>query len=97
MWEEDFNQFMQLRIQPVIAAEKFAREENMSRVLIATLSQDMDEQLKVAHKVVDDQTERFFDFAVVQCGQAREFLCSNPIIGKKEGGWEVSANCLCEI
>ena len=50
MGEADFNQFIQLRI---IAAENFAREENLSPVLIPTMSKELDEQLKLAHKVVD--------------------------------------------
>ena len=50
MREAGFNKFMQLRSQLVIAADNFAREENLSRVLIPTLSKDMDEQLKLSHK-----------------------------------------------
>ena len=53
MGEADFNQFMRLRNQLVIAAENFVREENLTPVLIPTLSRDMDEQLKLAHKVVE--------------------------------------------
>ena len=51
--EADFNQFMRLRSQLVDAAENFAGEENLTPVLIPTMSKDMDEQLKLAHKVVD--------------------------------------------
>ena len=51
--EADFNQFMQLTNQLVNAAKKFAREENLTPVLIPRMSKDMDEQLKLAHKVVD--------------------------------------------
>ena len=60
MGEADFNQFMRLRIQLVNAAENFAREEILTPVLIPTMSRDMDEQLKLAHKVVDvvDRTNR---------------------------------------
>ena len=60
MGEADFNLFMRLRNQLVNAAEKFAREENLTPVLIPTMSRDMDEQLKLAHKVVDvvDRTNR---------------------------------------
>ena len=60
MGEADFNQFMRLRNQLVNAAENFAREENLTPVLIPTMSRDMDEQLKLAHKVVDvvDRTNR---------------------------------------
>ena len=53
MGEAGFNQFMLLRNQRVNAAENFAREENLTPVLIPTMSKDMDEQLKLAHKVVD--------------------------------------------
>ena len=48
MGEADFNHFMRLRNQLVKAAENFAREENLTPVLIPTKS-----KLKVAHKVVD--------------------------------------------
>ena len=53
MREAAFNQFMRLRNQLVNAAKDFAREENLTPVLITTMSKDMDEQLKLAHKVVD--------------------------------------------
>ena len=54
MGEADFNPFMRLRNQLVNAAKNFARDENLNPVLIPTMSKDMDEQLKLAHKVVDD-------------------------------------------
>ena len=53
MGEAGFNQFIRLRNQLVIAAEIFVREENLSSVLIPTKSKDLDEQLKLADKVVD--------------------------------------------
>ena len=53
MGEADFNQFMRLRNQLVNAAENFAREEILTPVLEPTMFKDMDEQLKLAHKVVD--------------------------------------------
>ena len=51
---------MRLRNQLVNAAGNFAREENLTSVVIPTMSRDMDEQLKLAHKVVDvvDRTNR---------------------------------------
>ena len=60
MGEADFNLLMRLRNQLVNAAETFAREESLTTVLIPTMSRDMDEQLKLAHKVVDvvDRTNR---------------------------------------
>ena len=53
MGETDFNQFMRLRNQLVNAAENYAREENLTPVLKTAMSKDMDEQLKLAHKVFD--------------------------------------------
>ena len=53
MGEADFNKFLRLRSQLVAAAENVAREENLTPVLIPRMSKDMDEQLKLAHKVVD--------------------------------------------
>ena len=54
MGEADFIQFMRLSNQLVIAAEKFQREENLTPVPIPTMSKYFDEQLKLAHKVVDE-------------------------------------------
>ena len=53
MREADFNQFMRLRNQLVMAAENFDREENLPLVLIPTMSKDMDVQLKLSHRKVD--------------------------------------------
>ena len=60
MGEADFNQYMRLRNQLVNAEKNFAREENLTPVLIPTMSRDMDEKFKLAHKVVDvvDRTNR---------------------------------------
>ena len=49
----DFNQFIRERNQLVFAADNFLREENLSPVLQSTLSKDMEEQLKLVHKVID--------------------------------------------
>ena len=60
MGEANFNQFMRLRNQLVNAAENFARQEDLTPVLILTISKDMDEQLKLSHKLVYvvDRTNR---------------------------------------
>ena len=49
----DFNQFIRLRNQLVNAAENFATEENLTPVLIPTMSKDTDEHFKPDHKVID--------------------------------------------
>ena len=43
MGEAGFNQFMQLRKQLVNAAEQFAGEENLTPVMLPTMSKDLDE------------------------------------------------------
>ena len=45
--------FFRQRNQLVVAEENFVREQNLSPVLQSTLSKDMEEQLKLVHKVVD--------------------------------------------
>ena len=42
-----------MRNQRANAGKNFARGENLTPVLIPTLSKDMDEQLKLSHKVID--------------------------------------------
>ena len=49
--EAEFNRFKRLRNQLVIA--EYFGKENLSPVLIPTMSKDTDEQLKLAHKVID--------------------------------------------
>ena len=53
MGEADFNQLMRLRNQLVNAKENFARWENLTPVLIPTMSKNMDEQINMAKKIVD--------------------------------------------
>ena len=62
MGEADFNQFIRQRNQLVVAADNFIREQNLSPVPQSTLSKDMEEQLKLVHKVIDvvDRPNRRF-------------------------------------
>ena len=53
MGEADFNQFLRLRSQLVNAAANFTSEESLTPVLRPTMSNDIDEQLKLAHIFVD--------------------------------------------
>ena len=53
MGEAEFNQFIGQRNQLVVAADSFLREQNLPPVLQSTLSKDMEEQLKLVHKVID--------------------------------------------
>ena len=53
MGEADFNQFIRQRNQLVVAADHFLRQQNLSPALQSTLSKDLEEQLKLAHEVID--------------------------------------------
>ena len=53
MGEADFNQIIRQRNQLVVAADNFLREEKLSPLLQSTLSKDMEEQMKLVHKVID--------------------------------------------
>ena len=53
MGEADFNQFFRQRYQLIVAADNFLREQNLLPVFQSTLSKDMEEQLKLVHKVID--------------------------------------------
>ena len=53
MGEADFNQFIRQRNQLVVAADNFLKEQKLSPLLQSTLSKDMEEQLKLVHKLID--------------------------------------------
>ena len=53
MRENDFNQFIRQRNQLDVAADNFLREQNFPPFLQFTLSKDMEEQLKLVHKVIN--------------------------------------------
>ena len=53
MGEAKFNQFIRQRSQLVVAADNFLKEQNLSPVYQSTLSKDMEQQLKLVHKVID--------------------------------------------
>ena len=53
MGEADFNQFIRLRRQLVIAVRDLSKEENLHPVQVKLLAKDMEEQLKLTHNVVE--------------------------------------------
>ena len=53
MGEADFNQFIRLRNQLVVAVRDFSKEENLPPVQVKLPAKDMEEQLKLTHKVVE--------------------------------------------
>ena len=67
--EADFNQFIRQRNQLVVAADNFLREENLTPVLQSTLCKDMEEQMKLVHKVIDvvDRPNRRICVTLLRC------------------------------
>ena len=53
MGEADFNQFIRLRNQLVVTVRDFSKEESLLPVQVKLLAKDMEEQLKLTHKVVE--------------------------------------------
>ena len=51
--EADFNKFNRLRNQLVVAVRDFSKEENLLPVQVKLLAKDMEEQLKLTHRVVE--------------------------------------------
>ena len=91
--EVDSNEFMRLRNKLVIAAENIAREENLSPVLIPTMSKNMDDQLKLAQNVVDvaERVDRKFCVTLLlyNLDKPDSSLCSSSIVFEENGGREV--------
>ena len=53
MGEADFSQFIRLRNQLVVAVRDFNQEEKLPPMQMKLLAEDMEEQLKLTHKVVE--------------------------------------------
>ena len=53
MGEAVFNQFIRLRNQLVVAVRDFSKEENLPPVQVKLLAKDLEEQLKLTHKVAE--------------------------------------------
>ena len=52
MGEADFIQFTRLRNQLVVAVRDFSKEENLPPVQVKLVAKDMEEQLKLTHRVL---------------------------------------------
>ena len=53
MGEADFNQFIRLRNRLVVAVRDFSKEEILPTVQVKLQAKDMEEQVKLTHKVVE--------------------------------------------
>ena len=53
MGERDFSQFIRLMNHLVVTVRDFSKEENLPPVQVKILAKEMEEQLKLTHKVVE--------------------------------------------
>ena len=53
MGKADFHQFIRLRNQLVVAVRDFSKEKNLTPLQVKLLTKDLEEQLKLPHKVVE--------------------------------------------
>ena len=87
--ETDCNRFLRLRKQLAIAAEKFARNLNLSPVLMPTMTKDMEEQFKPTHKVTDvvDHANRKFCVTLLRYNVEKPEISYAPVrlFGNKKG------------
>ena len=65
MGEADLNQFIRLRNQLVVAVRDFSKGENLPPVQVKLLAKDMEEQLKLTHKVVEVVDRHTQSFALL--------------------------------
>ena len=97
--EADFNQFMRLRNQLINAPENIAREEILTPVLISTMSKDMDEQLKLAHKFVDgvDRANRKICVTLLRynVNKTESSYAQVRLFARKKQ--DETSSCLCEL
>ena len=69
MGEAVFIQFIRLRNQLVVAVRDFSKEENLPPLQVKLLAKDMEEQLKLTHKVVEvvDRPHRKICVTTLRC------------------------------
>ena len=99
--EADCNQFFRQRNQLVVAADNFLREQNLSSVLQSTLSKNMEEQLKLVHKViyVVDRPNRRICVALLRykLNNQETSYAQVRLFGRKKKGRKISENCVCQL
>ena len=100
MGEAHFNQSIRQRNQLVLAADYFLTEQNLPPFLQPSLSKNMEEPLKLVHKVIDfvDRPNRRI------CVTLLRYKVDNPdssyaqvrLLGRKTGR-KISVNCVCQL
>ena len=88
-WETDFNQFIRLTNQLVVAVRDFSKEENLPPVKVKLLAKAWSSTLNL-HTICRNcwwTTQKdLCDYAALQSGEAGDAICSSAIDWKKKGG-----------
>ena len=100
MGEAAFSQFIRLRNQLVVAVREFSKEENLPPVQVKLLAKEMEEQLKLTHKVVEvvDRPHRKICMTMLRYNveKPKTSYVQVRLFGKK-GRRKIQSNCLCEL
>ena len=100
MGEADFIQFIKLKNQLVVAVRDISKEESLPPVQVKLLAKDMEEQIKLTHKVVEVVDRPHIKICVTMLRYNVEKLetsCSSAIVWKKKRRRKFQSNCLCEL
>ena len=92
--ELDLSQVLRLRNQLVFAAKDFGSDQILPPP--HRLHQNPKIWKNNFGRCQPSQQNDLCDSAAIQCGQLREFLCSNPIVREEEGRGKIFKNFPCE-
>ena len=100
MGEADFNQCIRLRNQLVASVRDFSKEENLPPVEVKLLAKDMEELLKLTHRVVEVvvQPHRKICVTMLRYNVEKSYTSyvQTRLFGRKRTKKNQS-NCFCEL
>ena len=100
MGEADFNQFIRLRSQLIVAVRDFSKEESLPLVQLKLLAKDMEEQNKLTHKVVEAVGRPHTKICVTMLRYNVEKPETSNVqvrlFGRRKRK-KIQSNCLCEL
>ena len=100
MGEADFNQFIRLRNQLIVAVRDFSKEESLPLVQLKLLAKDMEEQNKLTHKVVEAVGRPHTKICVTMLRYNVEKPETSNVqvrlFGRRKRK-KIQSNCLCEL
>ena len=98
-WEtQTLIKFIRLRNQLVVAVREFSRGKSTTRASETTSKRHggAAQTYTSCRSCWSTTQEELRDYAALQYGEARDFICSSAIVWKKKGRRKIHSNCLCE-